>query len=96
MSVRDRMSVISASGPYVTGGAAQITNWLSVFCTQLVDLPAEIPQAESDSDSGVGSPMEEAVTDAAPAEVHAEEGEHRFIDVFGSHSDQNSLSVAYW
>ncbi|KAM9494718.1 claspin [Clarias gariepinus] len=48
---------------------------------RLVDLPAEIPQAESDSDSGVGSPMEEAVTDAAPAEVHAEEAQDSDDDI---------------
>lgn len=42
----------------------------SVFSTQ----PAEIPKAESDSDSGVGSPMEETGTDAVTAVVPAEEG----------------------
>lgn len=45
-----------------------------VFCTQLVDPPAEVPRAESDSDSGVGSPMEEAGTDATTAAVQAGEG----------------------
>ncbi|XP_046690492.1 claspin isoform X1 [Silurus meridionalis] len=38
-----------------------------------VDLPAEIPKAESDSDSGVGSPMEEAVTDATTPVIQAQE-----------------------
>ncbi|KAI4883998.1 hypothetical protein NFI96_019513 [Prochilodus magdalenae] len=32
-----------------------------------VDLPVESPKAESDSDSGVGSPMEEAVTETVTA-----------------------------
>lgn len=41
-----------------------------VFCTQ----PAEIPKAESDSDSGVGSPMEEAGTDAVTDVIQTEEG----------------------
>ncbi|KAF5889381.1 claspin isoform X2 [Clarias magur] len=48
---------------------------------RLVDLPAEIVQAESDSDSGVGSPMEEAVTDSTPAEVHAEEAQDSDDDI---------------
>lgn len=47
----------------------------TVFCSQPVDLPAEVPEAESDSDSGVGSPMEEAGTDATTtAASQAEEG----------------------
>ncbi|MCJ8746404.1 hypothetical protein PDJAM_G00141280 [Pangasius djambal] len=46
-----------------------------------VDLPAEVPKAESDSDSGVGSPMEEAGTDATTAAVHAEEAQDSDDDI---------------
>lgn len=48
---------------------------------QPVELPAEVPEAESDSDSGVGSPMDEGVTDAAAtaAVVQAEEGKLRLV-----------------
>lgn len=52
----------------------------AVFCTQPVDLPAEIPEAESDSDSGVGSPMDEAVPDATAAASQAEEGKSSFVE----------------
>lgn len=45
-----------------------------LFCTQPVDLLAEIPKAASDSDSGMGSPMEDAVIDANTAASQAEEG----------------------
>ncbi|MCI4392166.1 hypothetical protein PGIGA_G00142770 [Pangasianodon gigas] len=46
-----------------------------------VDLPAEVPKAESDSDSGVGSPMEEAGTDTTTAAVHAEEAQDSDDDI---------------
>lgn len=55
----------------MTGG---VVGCFVFFCTQPVDLPAEIPGAQSDSDSGVGSPMEEAVNDTTTAASQAEEG----------------------
>ncbi|TSK31325.1 Claspin [Bagarius yarrelli] len=45
------------------------------------DLPAEIPKADSDSDSGVGSPMEEAGTDAFTAAIQAEEAQDSDDDI---------------
>lgn len=57
---------------------------------QPVELPAEVPEAESDSDSGVGSPMDEGVTDAAV--VQAEEGKSRLVkDVNVWEADVNTL-----
>lgn len=60
---------------------------------QPVELPAEVPEAESDSDSGVGSPMDEGVTDAAAAAVvQAEEGKSRLVkDVNVWEADVNTL-----
>ncbi|XP_017310239.1 claspin isoform X1 [Ictalurus punctatus] len=48
---------------------------------RLVDPPAEVPRAESDSDSGVGSPMEEAGTDATTAAVQAGEAQDSDDDI---------------
>ncbi|KAK3512132.1 hypothetical protein QTP70_031248 [Hemibagrus guttatus] len=47
----------------------------------LSERPAEIPKAESDSDSGVGSPMEEAGTDGVTAVIQAEEAQDSDDDI---------------
>ncbi|KAF4074075.1 hypothetical protein AMELA_G00250600 [Ameiurus melas] len=48
---------------------------------RLVDLRAEVPRVESDSDSGVGSPMEEAGTAATTAAVQAGEAQDSDDDI---------------
>ncbi|XP_047664004.1 claspin isoform X2 [Tachysurus fulvidraco] len=56
-------------------------HYTSGINNRAVNTPAEIPKAESDSDSGVGSPMEEAGTDAATDVIQTEEAQDSDEDI---------------